>query len=519
MAALTSACAATREPLRIGNAADGTTNESAAFDDVLQRALSAARRAGASYADARIVRRRAEDFYTREDHVVGVAYDESVGIGVRALVHGAWGFSASSRVEGRAAEEAARRACAMAGAYARANGRAVALAPTQAVTDSWRTPLERDPFDVPLEEKTSLLLALWSEARAVAGVQHGNAWLRSLGEWKIFASSEGSRIEQSITRVSPGINVTAADTATGEFESVRTEIAPMQAGYEYVLHAPLRDEARRVAEDAVRKLKSPAVTPGKRDVILAPSNLWLTIHESCGHATELDRALGYEADFAGTSFATPDKRGKLAIGSSVVNVYADKTTPGALATCGYDDEGVKTQRWDLVKDGVFVGYQTTREQAGWIGEASSRGTSYAQDFRSFPFQRMPNVSLAPSEKEVTTDEIIAATDDGVYATGDASWSIDHQRYNFQFGAQMAYEVKKGKVVGAVRRFAYQSNSIAFWNACDMIGGRGSWRLNGALYDGKGQPLQVNAVSHGCAPARFRGINVLDASAGRGKAGA
>ena len=515
LAALASACAGTRDAMQ---AKDASGKEAAAFDDVLQRALAAAKRAGASYADARIVRRRWESLVTREDHVVVVEYDESYGVGVRVLSGGAWGFSASSHVEGGAAEEAATRAVAMANANAKASTRPIELAPVSAVQASWKTQLTRDPFDVPLEEKTSLLVALWNDARAVQGAAHGDGFIQSLGEWKIFASSDGSRIEQSITRVHPSFSVTAVDAASGQFESVRSEVPPMQAGWEYVAQSTLREGARKVAEDAVRKLKAPTVTPGKRDVILAPSNLWLTIHESCGHATELDRALGYEANLAGTSFATPEKRGVLHIGAPIVNVYADKTTPGALATCGYDDDGVPTQRWDLVKNGVFVGYQTTREQAGWIGEKTSRGTSYAQDFESFPFQRMPNVSLAPSskqgEKETTLDDIIAATDDGIYATGDASWSIDHQRYNFQFGAQMAYEVKKGKITGPVRRFAYQSNSIAFWNSCDMIGGPASWRLNGAIHDGKGQPGQVNAVSHGSSPSRFRNINVLDASAGR-----
>jgi len=511
IAALASACAGARDATR---AKDASGTEAAQFDEVLARALAAAKRAGASYADARIVRRRWENLSTREDHVVGVAYDESYGIGIRVLSGGAWGFSASSLVEGSAAEEAAKRAVAMANANARASTRPIELAPVPAARDSWRTVLTLDPFDVSLEEKTTFLLALWNEARAVQGAAHGDGWLSSLSEWKIFASSEGSRIEQAITRVAPGLSVTAVDTASGQFESVRTEVAPMQAGWEYVTQSPLRTEARQIAENAVRKLKAPAVTPGKRDVILAPTNLWLTIHESCGHATELDRALGYEANLAGTSFATPEKRGVLHLGAPIVNVYADKTTPGGLATCAYDDEGVATQRWDLVKNGVFVGYQTTREQAGWLGEKGSRGTSYAQDFESFPFQRMPNVSLAPAEREVTLEEIIAATDDGIYATGDASWSIDHQRYNFQFGAQMAYEVKKGKIAGPVRRFAYQSNSIEFWNACDMIGGPASWRLNGALQDGKGEPMQSNAVSHGCPPARFRNINVLDASGGR-----
>ena len=518
LATLANACASTPPVASVSNggpapAPPGPVAGKPSLDDVLQRALAAATRAGASYADARIVRRRNEWLSTREDHVVGVSYEESYGIGVRVIAGGAWGFAATSHVEPAAAEETARRAVSMATANSAANGHPVVLAPTPAVQASWKTELRTDPFTVSLEEKTAYLLSLWDEARQVPGVARGTASLQTLGEWKIFASSDGSRIEQTLTRIGPDLTLTAIDKASGEFESVRSEVAPMQAGWEYITGSALKKNARQLGEDAVRKLKAPAVTTGKRDVILAPSNLWLTIHESCGHATELDRALGYEANFAGTSFATPDKRGHLRIGSPMVHVYADKTTSGGLATCGYDDDGVKTQRWDLVRDGIFVGYQTTREQAGWIGESASRGTSYAQDFQSIPFQRMPNVSLAPAEKEVTVEDMIAATDDGIYATGDASWSIDHQRYNFQFGAQMAYEVKKGKIAGVVRRFAYQSNSIEFWNACDMIGGRASWALNGSLNDGKGQPQQSNPVSHGTAPARFRQINVLDSSRG------
>jgi TldD protein len=382
----------------------------------------------------------------------------------------------------------------------------------------WRTPLERDPFDVPIGEKTEYLLALWRDARVVPSVKYGNGAFESLGEWKLFACTEGSLIEQSITRLSTGFTATAVDAATGEFESVHDETLA-QAGWEHVLGYPLRKEARLLAEKAAEKLKSPSVTPGKRDVVIAPSNLWLTIHESVGHPTELDRALGYEANMAGTSFATTDKLGKLKYASDAVTIYADKTTPGALATCGYDDDGVKTQRWDLVKNGLFVGYQTTRDQARWIGEKESRGTSYAQDYRSFPFQRMPNVSLAPDPKLAgktrSLEDIVGATDAGVLVVGRGSWSIDHQRNNFQFGSQMAYEIKGGKIAHAVRDFAYQSNSVEFWNACDLVGGAESWEMSGALHDGKGEPLQVNAVSHGCPPARFRNVNVLDTNARKG----
>jgi TldD protein len=283
----------------------------------------------------------------------------------------------------------------------------------------------------------------------------------------------------------------------------------MQAGWEYVENSSLLADARRVGEEAVEKLKAPSVTPGKRDLILDPTNMWLTIHESIGHPTELDRAMGYEANFAGTSFATTDKLGKLKIGAPILTFYADKTTPGGLASCGYDDDGVKTQRWNLVENGVFVGYQTTREQAGWINEKSSRGTSYADSYGSVPFQRMPNVSMAPGPRERSFDELIAATDDGIAVVGRGSWSIDHQRLNFQFGGQVFWEVKKGKKTRMLRDVAYQANTIQFWTACDAIGGKAAWQLHGSLGDGKGEPLQINAVSHGCPPARFRGQNILN----------
>jgi TldD protein len=484
-----------------------------AHDDVLGRALDAAKRAGASYADARLVRRRWETVSTREDHVVSVEYEESYGVGVRVLANGAWGFAASSRADVASAEDAALRAATAAKANARANDRRFELAPAPVVDDTWRSGVGRDPFEVPVEEKAAFLLSLWEEARRVPGVKYAEGWVQSLDEWKVFASSEGSRVVQLITRIGPGFRATAVDTASGEFEAVTDVTPPWQAGWEYVLASPLKANARRVAEDAVAKLEAPPVTAGVRDVILAPSNLFLTIHESIGHATELDRALGWEANYAGTSYATPDKLGKLRIGSPLVNVYADKTMPGGLASCGYDDDGVKTQRWDLVKEGVFVGYQTTRDQAALVGEKASRGSCYAQDFRSFPFQRMPNVSLAPGDKDVSLEDIVAATDDGIYAIGNGSWSIDHQRYNFQFGSQTAYEVKKGKILGPVRRFAYQSNTLKFWNACDMLGGPKTWTVGGAFNDGKGEPSQSNAVSHGCPVARFRGVNVLDMKKG------
>ena len=478
-------------------------------DEIVERALAAARKAGAAYADVRLVRRRHESVSTREDHVVGAAFAESYGLGVRVIAGGAWGFAASARVEGKEAERVAALAVEIARSNARVIERPVTLAPTPAHVDVWQTPLVKDPFKIPLADKAELLLAASRAALGVPGVRYCSASYTAFGEWKLLATSDGAYLEQSITRLAPRYGVTAVDDRTGEFVTRDHELPPMQAGWEYVEGSSLVADARRIGEDAVAKLRAPSVEPGRRDLILAPSNLWLTIHESVGHPTELDRALGYEANFAGTSFATPDKLGKLRYAAPIVTLYADKTTPGGLATCGYDDDGVKTGRWDIVKDGLFVGYQTTREQAGWIGEKESRGTSYAQDFKSIPFQRMPNLSLAPAEKAVGVKDLIAATDDGIYVTGNGSWSIDHQRYNFQFGGQMFYEVKKGKIARVLKDVAYQSSSPEFWNSCDLVGGAREWELHGSMYDGKGEPGQSNAVSHGCPPARFRNVAVIN----------
>ena len=480
-----------------------------ALDDLIKRALAAATRAGATYADVRIVRIRNERISTREDRIEGVSSVEDYGVGVRVIAAGAWGFAATPVVTAAEGERVARAAVGVARANAPLLRRAVVLAPEAAHVDVWQTPLIKDPFKIPLEDKAELLLEINREAMKVPGVKFVNSWYSGNSEWKLFASTDGAYLEQEIVRLGPGYSVTAVDDKRGEFESREHDLPPRQAGWEYVQGSTLRADARRIAEEAVEKLRSPSVAPGKRDLILDPSNLWLTIHESIGHPTELDRALGYEANFAGTSFATPDKLGKLRLGAPQLTFYADKTTPGGLATCGYDDDGVATQRWNLVENGVFVGYQTTREQAGWINEQRSRGTCYAAGHASFPFQRMPNISLVPAEKERSVDEIVAATDDGVLVTGRGSWSIDHQRLNFQFGGQTFHEIKGGKRVRMLRDVAYQANTLEFWTGCDLLGGPKSWVLAGSMNDGKGEPSQSNSMSHGCPPARFRKVNILN----------
>ena len=488
------------------------------IEDVLGAALDAAKRAGATYADARVVRRRDQHVATREDHVVEVSDDESYGVGVRVLVvvsgetpTQAWGFAASASVDEAAAARAAERAVAVARADAGKRKRPIVLAPVARYRESWATAAAVDPFEVPIGEKAALLQGAWADARAVKGAKYMDGETRAVLEEKTFASTEGSLVSQRILRVHATYAVTAVDDA-GDSVSRQHELPPMQAGWEHVARSTLRRDARRIAEDAVEKLRAPHVQPGKHDLVLLPSNLWLVIHESIGHSTELDRALGYEANFAGTSFATPDQIGKLEIASPALTFYADKTTPGGLATCGFDDDGEKTQKWNLVEKGKLAAFQTTRDQAAWIGEKRSRGCSYAEDWGSIPFQRMPNVSLAPSEKDVSVDDLIAGVDDGVLVSGDGSWSIDHQRYNFQFGGQTFHAIRNGKVAGPLRDVAYQSNTIEFWHACDAIGGARHFELHGTLVDGKGEPSQSNAVSHGCPPARFRGVRILDTKA-------
>ncbi len=482
-------------------------------DEALARtAVDAAQKAGASYADVRLVQWQREQLVVRDDHVSNVGLSEEYGLGVRVLADGAWGFAATSRLDSKAVTDAARAAVAMAKRSALLMPEPVVLAPTGVVRGAWVSPMEVDPFSVPIAEKVDLLLAAARGAMAVTGVQHVDAMILSVREEKLLITSEGSRVHQIFYRVMPGLTATAIDRRRGRFASRDHEVAPMLAGFEHVRAADLVGQAPQIAEEALRKLHAAPVVPGKRQVILAPSNLWLTIHESIGHSTELDRALGWEANFAGTSFLTPAQRGKLQIGNERVQLLADRTQPGGLATTAWDDEGVPAQRWALVKDGVFVGWQTTRDLAPKIGETQSRGCSYADSYASVAFPRMPNVSLQPGPEDYTTEDLINATEDGILISGRGSWSIDHQRYNFQFGGQFFWEIKKGRLTRPLRDVAYQANTVEFWNSCDMLGGAGSYRLGGSFSDGKGEPSQSNAVSHGCPPARFT-VNVLNTGSG------
>ncbi len=483
-------------------------------------ALDAAKAAGASYADVRIGRVQNEFFRARDDHIAGLGSSETFGFGVRALAAGAWGFAASRELSREEVVRIARQAAAQAKANARYVREPVTLAPVEPYGEvEWQAPVEVDPWTIPLEEKVDVLLHANAEAMKVKGVRVVTSSLQFHREEKTLATTEGTVAFQTIVRAYPVLNITAV--GRGEFQSREsTEVPPAARGWEHVREARLVERAGRWAEEAVEKLSAKPVEPGLYTLILDPTHLWLTIHESIGHPTELDRALGYEANYAGTSFLAPPAAviGKFRYGPEFMNVEGNRTEGGALATTGWDDEGVPADRWPIIRDGVFADYQTTREQVAWIADLTgvrrSHGCSYGQSWADVQFQRMPNVSLLPGEEDLTGDDLIADTGSGIYIVGDGSFSIDQQRYNFQFGGQAFYEVKGGKIVGMLKDVAYQARTPDFWNSMDRIGGPRSYFLGGSFYDGKGQPSQSNAVSHGCVPARFRNVNVINTGRGR-----
>jgi TldD protein len=483
---------------------------------LIERGLEAARAAGAAWADVRVERIRSQRLRSRDDHLVGASDEESYGVGVRAIVDGVWGFAATYRAEPEAVVKAAQQAVGVARANRRIAGRKVALAPANKAVGKWRSPMEVDPFTVPLTDKVEALLGGARAALAVPGAPQVkvNGQLVFVRQDKIIGNSEGSYFEQTFVRGQPQLQISIIDAQHGQFEEGSTDgfLPPAQIGFETFAKGRFIDAARRTAEATVRRLGAAPVEPGKYDLVIAPSNLWLTIHESVGHPTELDRALGYEANYAGTSFATPDQLGKLRYGSEIVNVVADRRQKGALASCAWDDDGDAADQWDLIHKGILVGFQTTREQASWIDQHHGHATNYAQSWRDVPFQRMPNVSLQPGTKRLTPAELIADTKRGIYVEGRGSWSIDQQRYNFQFGGQAFTLIEEGKLTRPLRYVAYQSNSCDFWRACDAICDRRDYRLSGSLSDGKGEPGQVNPVSHGCSTARFRQINVINVRA-------
>jgi TldD protein len=490
-------------------------------------ALDAARSKGAQYADARIGRYRNQYIITREDKVLNTVDTESYGIGIRVIVDGSWGFAATDKMDKDGIAQAAQLAVSIARENARLLKEPVRLAPQKGFGEvSWKTPIGKNGFEIPIKEKTELLLAV-NAAAMKGGASFVDSALFLVNEQKYFASTDGSYIDQDIHRIWPTFTVTKTNDKTGKFETRDALSAPRGMGYEYLIPAAgekisgpttlyrdrydMLEDAQLAAEQATAKHGARSVEAGKYDLVLDPTNLWLTIHESCGHPTELDRVLGYEANFAGTSFLTLDKweSKKFNYGSPIVNIVADKTQKGSLGAVGYDDEGVQAKEWDIIKDGILVNYQAIRDQAGIIGLNESQGCCYSQSWRDVQFQRMANISLRPGKGRLSPAEMISKVEKGIYIIGDSSYSIDQQRYNFQFSGQLFFEIKNGKIAGMLKDVAYQANTQEFWNSCTAICDEGDYRLGGSFFDGKGQPEQVNAVSHGAATARFDGINVIN----------
>ncbi|MFH8591858.1 TldD/PmbA family protein [Streptomyces rimosus] len=487
-------------------------------------ALARARALGAEHADFRLERLRSASWRLRDARPSEASDTTDLGYAVRVVHNGAWGFASGVDLTMDAAARVAGQAVAMAKLSAKVSEAAgtterVELADEPAYPDrTWISSYEINPFDVPDADKTGLLAEWSARLLAAPGVAHADASLMTVQENKFYADTAGTSTTQQRIRLHPQLTAVAVDPTSGEFDSMRTLAPPVGRGWEYLTgdHWNWDAELAEIPAHLAEKLRAPSVTPGRYDLVVDPSNLWLTIHESIGHATELDRALGYEAAYAGTSFATYDQLGTLAYGSEIMNVTGDRTAEHGLATIGWDDEGVAAQSWNLIQNGTLVGYQLDRRMAKLTGTPRSNGCAFADSPAHVPVQRMANVSLQPAPQGPSTEELISGVERGVYVVGDRSWSIDMQRYNFQFTQQRAYLIRNGQLCGQLRDVAYQGSTTEFWGSMAAIGGPQTYVLGGAFNCGKAQPGQIAAVSHGCPSAMFRNVNILNTSSESGR---
>jgi TldD protein len=479
-----------------------------------EEALRDARRLGCTYADIRFTLNRSQGLAVRNGQLTttgGIGFgqfgdNETYGFGVRVIHSGVWGFASSPTVT----PEEIRRVVAVATDVARASARAkkfdVRLAPVKVHDTFWETPIERDAWEVPLEEKLALLVRTTDVMQKNPDVIFANAAMNFNYEWKFLATSEGSFIEQVSHYASCGMSATARKN--GVVKTRTYNPGTETRGWELLTGSDMPGHGERVAAEAVEHTMAKPVGSGLKDLILMPSHSALTIHEIIGHPTELDRIVGYEANYAGTSFITLKDLGNLKYGTTLMQVYADRTHPGGASTVGYDDDGVEAQRWDLVKDGILVGLQTNRETAHYIGEETSRGCTFANHWRNYPFLRMPNVQMGPGPAgSPTVDQMIADIKDGVLVDGQGSFSIDQQRYNGQFGGNAFWEIKDGKKTGMVTDFSYNAITTDFWANLDAVGPPETWEHHGMGGDAKGQPVQSNRPSHGSAPMLIRRVMV------------
>lgn len=474
--------------------------------ELAERAINLLQLRGAHYGDFRVVEAVDESIEVKNGRTENVVLGRDLGFGVRVLLNGAWGFAASSRLEGDEIDRVVGRAIQVAQASAKLKAHEVTLAQADPIIASYKTPVEKDPLAVPLEEKMDLLGRADKLLGHQKSVELSQAFMDSCRTKKLFANTEGSMIEQEIVECGAGI---AATAIAGDDLQVRSYPNSFRgnfatAGYEYVKSLDLVGHAERVADEACQLLSAPPCPAGTTTVVLDGGQLGLQVHESIGHPIELDRVLGTEASYAGTSFLTLDKLGDLRYGSDIVNVVADATVPMGLGTFGYDDEGVPAQKSDIIRDGRFVGYLTSRETAPTLG-ASSNGTMRADGWSHIPLVRMTNINLRPGDWDF--DDLIADTTDGLYLETNRSWSIDDKRLNFQFATEVAWQIKDGKRGTMYKNPTYTGLTPEFWNSCDAICNEKHWRLWGTPNCGKGEPGQTAHVGHGVAPARFRNVTV------------
>ena len=477
--------------------------------DIANRALNVAEQLGASYADVRVMERTTEGIDVKNGRVEGVSSGSSQGFNVRVIVNGAWGFASSASMDDAEAERVARLAVQIARASAMVAGEPVRLSPLAPQRGSYRTPMEIDPFRVPLNQKVQLLLDADAAMHSVKGVTLTGGQMEYSREQKLFMSSEGSEIEQELFDTGAAISASAVDPQSSE---IQTRSYPnsfgQQAGtigYEFIEAMNLPEHGARIGEEAVQLLTAPQCPSGVRTIILDGPQTALQVHESCGHPIELDRVLGMEAGFVGKSFLTTDKlNGQYRYGSDVVNITADATIPGGLGSFGWDDEGVPAQRTAIVSNGIFSGYLMSRDTAAMLGR-NSNGCVRADGWNRLPMIRMTNVSLEPGTW--TLDDLIADTDDGIFMSINKSWSIDNLRLNFQFGVEMAREIKHGKPGQIYKNATYTGITPQFWGSCDAVCNRDQWVVWGTPNCGKGEPMQTMRTGHGAAPARFRNVQV------------
>ncbi|MEP6797832.1 MAG: TldD/PmbA family protein [Lapillicoccus sp.] len=475
-------------------------------------ALSRATALGAEYAALRVVALRGQYLALQDLELESSSTSDDVGLAVRVVHDGSWGFAAGIALTVEEAARLAERAVAVARVSRPVSTERVVLAPEPVYAGrQWSSPYEIDPFSVSDADKIAALVDLSERLAAGDGVDFTRASVQAVRENVYYADSFGTSTTQTRVRIGPSLSATTVDRATGSFQSMRTLAPPAAAGWEYLLgtESGLAAEVAEIPELLAAKTKAPSVVAGDYDLVIDGSNLFLTIHESIGHATELDRVLGYEAAYAGTSFATFDKLGHFPYGSPVMNVTGDRDSDWGLATVGWDDEGVAGQHWDIIKDGILVGYQTDRAMAALKDLGRSNGAAYADSARHVPLQRMVNVSLQPDPGGGTLDDLIGQVEDGIYIVGDNSWSIDMQRYNFQFTGQRFFKIEGGHLTGQLRDVAYQASTTDFWRSMEAVGGPSTFYRGGALNCGKAQPGQVSPASHGTPAALFRGVHILN----------